>query len=220
MEFFEWIRAILDAEQVVQAGYGLMTAIVFVETGLLVGFCLPGDSLLVTAGLFAARGDLDIVLINALLIPAAILGDSLGYAIGYRSGPRLFRRERSLLFRPEHLVAAQEFYERHGGKTIIIARFVPIIRTFAPVVAGMGRMSYRKFLLFNVIGGIGWITSLSMVGYLLGQAFPGAIKRLEIIIVAVVFLSILPGLVHLAKQRLAARSARLEPIARLETEGE
>jgi membrane-associated protein len=220
VDFFDTIRAVLDAEQVVRAGYGLMTVIVFVETGLLVGFCLPGDSLLVTAGLFAARGDLDLALINALLIPAAILGDSLGYAIGYRSGPRLFRRERSLLFRPDHLEAARRFYERHGGRTIILARFVPIIRTFAPVVAGMGRMSYRKFLLFNVVGGVAWIAGLSSAGYLLGQAFPGAIRRLELIIVAVVFLSILPGLVSLARQRLATRAVGIDPIVRLEPEGE
>jgi len=163
-EYLQPILNLLDAEYIVGLGYGLMTLIVFVETGLLIGFCLPGDSLLVTAGLLAARPDtnLSIVWINAFLIPAAILGDTLGYWIGYHSGPRLFRREKSLLFNPDHLRAAQGFYVRHGGKTIVLARFMPIVRTFAPVVAGMGRMDYRRFLFYNIFGGIGWVFSLSM----------------------------------------------------------
>ena len=202
-EYLQPILNLLDAEYVVRIGYGLMTLIVFVETGLLIGFCLPGDSLLVTAGLLAARPDtnLSIVWINALLIPAAILGDTLGYWIGYHSGPRLFRREKSLLFNPDHLRAAHGFYERHGGKTIVLARFMPIVRTFAPVVAGMGRMDYRRFLFYNIFGGIGWVFSMSMVGYLLGQIFPQAIKRLEIIIVIVVFISILPGIIAFLRNR-------------------
>lgn len=194
----DWIHSLLhwiNAETVVRAGYVLMTVVVFVETGLLIGFCLPGDSLLVTAGIFAARGDLDLLTIMACLIPAAIGGDTLGYWIGYHSGPRLFRKEKSLLFNPEHLARSQRFYERHGGKTIILARFIPIIRTFAPVVAGMGRMDYRRFLFFNIFGGIGWIVSMSLVGYFLGLAFPGVVKRLELVIVVVVFLSVLPGIV-------------------------
>jgi membrane-associated protein len=157
---------------------------------------------LVTAGLFAARGELSILWVNLLLIPAAIVGDTVGYWIGYHSGPRLFRREKSLLFNPEHLRAAQGFYNRHGGKTIVLARFMPIVRTFAPVVAGMGRMEYRKFLMFNVFGGIGWVFSMSMAGYLLGRVFPEAIKRLEIIIVIVVFVSILPGIIAFVRNRL------------------
>ncbi len=202
LDFLHPILSLLKAEDVVRLGYAAMTAIVFVETGLLIGFCLPGDSLLVTAGIFAARGDLDLFTLNALLIPAAILGDSLGYFLGYHSGPRLFRREKSLLFNPDHVKAAQGFYQRHGGKTVILARFMPIVRTFAPVVAGVGRMNYRKFLFYNVIGGIGWVTGMTTVGYLLGQAFPWAVKRLEVIIVVVVFLSILPGLVALVRNRL------------------
>jgi membrane-associated protein len=202
-EYLQPLLNLLNAEYVVSVGYGLMTAIVFVETGLLIGFCLPGDSLLVTAGILASRPEtnLDIVWINALLIPAAILGDTLGYWIGYHSGPRLFRREKSLLFNPEHLRAAHGFYERHGGKTIVLARFMPIVRTFAPVVAGMGRMDYRRFLLYNVCGGAGWVFSMSMAGYLLGQVFPQAVKRLEIIIVVVVFVSILPGIIAYFNKR-------------------
>ena len=122
-----------------------MTIIVFTETGLLIGFCLPGDSLLITAGIFAARGDLNLGLLNLLLIPAAILGDTVGYWIGYKIGPHLFSRKKSFLFNPAHLKEAHDFYERHGGKTIVLARFMPIVRTFAPLVAGIGRMNYRNF---------------------------------------------------------------------------
>jgi membrane-associated protein len=203
------VLQLLDPKFVIQVGYWLMTVIVFTETGLLIGFCLPGDSLLVTAGLFAARGELNIWLVNALLIPAAILGDTVGYWIGYHSGPRLFRREKSLFFNPEHLRAAQGFYERHGGKTIVLARFMPIVRTFAPVVAGMGKMSYRRFVFYNVFGGIGWVFSMTMAGYLLGRTFPEAIKHLEVIIIIVVFVSILPGLIAYARNRLRGGKATL-----------
>src|SRR4051812_29830959 len=185
-----------------------MTLIVFVETGLLIGFCLPGDSLMITAGIFAARGDLDLATINLLLIPAAILGDTVGYWIGYHAGPRLFTRKKSLLFNPEHLNAAHQFYERHGGKTIVLARFMPIVRTFAPVVAGMGRMRYRDFLFYNVFGGVGWVISMTMAGYFLGRTFPGAVKRLEYIIIIVVFLSILPGIIPYLRRRLGSRSSK------------
>jgi membrane-associated protein len=204
-EYLQPLLDLLHAETVVKAGYVLMTVIVFVETGLLIGFCLPGDSLLVTAGIFAARGDLNIWWINGLLIPAAILGDTLGYWIGYHAGGRLFQKEASLLFKPKHLQAAHDYYERHGGKTIVIARFMPIIRTFAPVVAGMGRMDYRRFLMFNVVGGVAWIVSLSLTGYFLGVLFPGAVKRLEIIIVVVVFISVLPAIIHYLRHMLKGR---------------
>jgi len=207
LEYLEPILNLLKAEYVVAAGYTLMTIVVFVETGLLIGFCLPGDSLLVTAGLFAARGDLDITLINALLIPAAILGDTLGYWIGHHSGKRLFNRPSSLLFHPEHLIRAQEFYLRHGGKTIIIARFIPIMRTFAPVVAGMGSMPYTRFLVYNVAGGVFWVASLTLVGYFLGLQWPWLVKKLEYIIVFVVFLSILPMLIAGVKNWLTQRAA-------------
>jgi len=198
----EWVFKLLNAENVVQAGYLVMTLIIFTETGLLVGFCLPGDSLLVTAGIFAAGGNYNIWLINALLIPAAILGDTVGYWIGYHSGPRLFRRPKSLLFNPEHLKAAHEFYERHGGKTIVLARFMPIVRTFAPVVAGMGRMEYRRFLAYNVFGGAGWVLSMTMIGYLLVNVWPQVGKRIDLVALVVVFISILPGIIAFARNRL------------------
>jgi len=176
-------------------------AIVFTETGLLIGFFLPGDSLLITAGLVAATGMLDIWWLNALLIVAAIAGDSVGYAIGYRAGPRLFTREKSLLFRPSHVERTRQFYERHGAKTIVIARFVPIVRTFAPVVAGVGQMEYRRFLIYNVAGGVGWVTSMTWAGYLLGQTIPNIGDHIHVVVVIVILLSLIPIAVELYKER-------------------
>ena len=173
-------------------GYVALVAIVFTETGLLVGFFLPGDSLLITAGLVAAAGGLDIWLLNGLLIVAAIVGDSVGYAIGYRAGPRIFTREDSRWFNRRHLVRTREFYERHGGKTIVLARFIPIIRTFAPVIAGVGRMEYRRFLAYNVLGGIGWVSGLTWAGYVLGRTIPDIGRYIHIVIGIVVIVSVIP----------------------------
>lgn len=204
----DWFHFLTDVRGLVQAGgYVGLTIIVFVETGLMVGFFLPGDSLLVTAGLFAAKGDLNIVWLNLLLMAAAISGDATGYYIGKKLGPALFRKEDSLLFKKKHLIATHEFYERHGGKTIIIARFVPIIRTFAPVVAGMAGMSYRRFALFNIVGGIGWVFSMTMLGYLLVTMFPATEKHIEKVIIIVIFLSILPGIIEWMRVRLRAKRA-------------
>lgn len=182
-------------------GYVLLVAIVFVETGLLIGFFLPGDSLLITAGLVAATGALNIWWINVLLIVAAVAGDSVGYAIGARLGPALFTREKSLLFNPRHVERTREFYGRYGARTIVIARFVPIVRTFAPVVAGVGRMDYRRFLLFNVTGGIGWVVSMTWAGYLLGSLIPNIDQYIHIIVVVVIVLSCLPILFELQRAR-------------------
>jgi membrane-associated protein len=173
-------------------GYSILVAIVFTETGLLIGAFLPGDSLLLTAGLVAAAGGLDIWLLNGLLIVAAIVGDSVGYAIGYRAGPRLFRKEESRWFSREHLLRTKEFYERHGGKTIVLARFIPIIRTFAPVLAGIGQMDYRKFLFYNVFGGIGWVVSLTWAGYWLGQRIPDIGRHFHVVVGIVIVLSVVP----------------------------
>ncbi len=201
-----WFHFLTDVQGLVQAGgYIGLAIIVFAETGLMIGFFLPGDSLLVTAGLFAAKGDLNIVVLNVLLISMAIIGDATGYYIGHKLGPALFRKEDSLFFKKKHLLATQEFYERHGGKTIIIARFVPIIRTFAPVVAGMGKMSYRRFALFNVVGGIGWVFSMTMTGYALLKLFPEAEKHIHIIILVVIFLSILPGIIEILRAKMRAK---------------
>ena len=141
------------------------------------GFFLPGDSLLVTAGLFAAAGHLNLAVLVLELCLAAILGDSLSYAIGRRLGPRLFSRENSLLFHKNHLQRTKRFYEKYGSKTIVIARFVPIVRTFAPVVAGVGEMSYATFITYNVVGGIGWVCSMLLTGYFLGRVIPNVDVR-------------------------------------------
>jgi membrane-associated protein len=180
-------------------GYLVLVAIVFTETGLLIGLFLPGDSLLVTAGLLAGTGGLNIWWLNVLLGAAAIVGDSVGYAIGFRTGPRIFTRENSLLFSRRHLIRAHEFYERYGGKTIVLARFIPILRTFAPVVAGVGRMAYRRFLFYNVFGGIGWVVGLTWAGYLLGQTIPNIDQHVHVVVIIVVVLSVLPIVVEAVK---------------------
>lgn len=186
-------------------GYAVLVAIVFTETGLLVGFFLPGDSLLITAGLVAGSGGLDIWWLNVLLIPAAIAGDSVGYSIGFRTGPRIFTREDSLLFNRRHLIRTREFYERYGGKTIVLARFIPILRTFAPVVAGVGQMAYRRFLFFNVFGGIGWVAGLTWAGYLLGQTVPNIDQHVHLVVIVVIVLSVLPIVGEIIKARRRKR---------------
>lgn len=185
-------------------GYVGLTAIVFIETGLLVGFFLPGDSLLVTAGLLASQGFLNVWVVGALLSVAAIVGDTCGYQIGRAAGPRIFTRENSLLFNRKHLERAHAFYEKHGGKTIVLARFMPIIRTFAPVVAGAAAMDYRRFVLFNVAGGLFWVWSVLMTGYVLGRYIPGIDRHIEQVIIVVVFLSILPGIIGWLRERRSA----------------
>jgi membrane-associated protein len=195
-------------EIIVWGGYVGLFAIIFSETGLLVGFFLPGDSLLVTAGLFAARGELDIVLLNVLLIIAAITGDAVGYLIGLRAGHALFNRPQSRWFRRDHLLKTKEFYDKYGGITIIMARFMPFARTFAPVVAGVAEMPYRRFALFNFTGGILWIMSMTLIGYFLAKTFPGIEKNIEYVIAVVIFLSILPIIIkyiqHKRKNTTAA----------------
>src|SRR5271169_1790421 len=174
----ELFARLTDVKELVRwAGYPGLVLIVFAETGLMVGFFLPGDSLLVTAGLFAARGDLNVLWLNLALCVAAIAGDATGYWIGSTTGQALYSRPNSFLFRREHLIKTHEFYERHGGKTIVIARFMPIIRTFAPVVAGAATMTYRRFAGYNVIGGIAWVTSMTLTGYLLGRSVPNIDKN-------------------------------------------
>ena len=175
--------------------------VIFAETGLLVGFFLPGDSLLITAGLFAARGDLSLPLLIATLIPAAILGNATGYLIGKRTGKALYSRPDSLLFRREHLQMTHEYYERHGGQTIIIAQFAPILRTFAPVVAGVAEMGYRRFASYNVIGAMLWITSMTLTGYLLGNVIPGIERRIDVLVMVVVAISLLPALIGWLRSR-------------------
>jgi membrane-associated protein len=183
-------------------GYAALFAIVFAETGLLIGFFLPGDSLLFTIGVVAGAGQLDIVLINAILIVAAIVGDATGYFLGRQAGPRVFDRPDSRFFKKEHLVRTRQFYDKHGGKTIIYARFVPIVRTFAPFVAGVAGMSYSRFLAFNIFGGIGWVVLMTMAGYYLG-GFPIIQKHFEKVVILIVLVSVLPVVLELLKARRA-----------------
>jgi membrane-associated protein len=205
---FLWnlFHQIYDVETLVRVG-GLATiaVIVFTETGLFVGFFLPGDSLLVTAGIFAASGALNIWTINVVLSLAAIIGDTVGYTIGARTGPKIFTREDSLFFHRKHLLHAKEFYEKYGGFTIFIARFVPIIRTFAPVVAGVGGMQYSRFIAYNVGGGIFWVMTTTLAGYFLGMMIPNIQERIHLVIVIVIFLSLLPIIIKFARERWKAR---------------
>lgn len=208
MEFIkELIRLITTPEGFKQliawGGYPVLFAIIFSETGLLIGFFLPGDSLLVTAGLLAAAGILDVWWLLILLIPAAIIGDALGYYIGKKGGKKIYDRPDSKLFKKEHLLKATEFYEKHGGKTIILARFIPLIRTFAPVVAGITNMNYRKFASYNIFGGIFWICSTVLLGYFLGNMIPNIEKYIHYVIAIVIFLSILPIVFEYFKSRKA-----------------
>jgi membrane-associated protein len=183
--------------------YLILFLIIFCETGLVVTPFLPGDSLLFAVGTFAALGALDVGLVIGLLSVAAVLGDSVNYAIGYRLGPRVFRRERVRFLNRKHLERTHDFYERYGAKTIVIARFVPIVRTFAPFVAGIGRMSYSRFLFYNVAGGVGWIAVLILAGYLFGNI--RVVKRnFSLVIFAIIIVSILPGIIAVLRQRARA----------------
>jgi len=181
-------------------GYPILFAIIFSETGLLLGFCLPGDSLLFIAGFVASTDLLNIYLLNILLIVAAIVGDSCGYYLGKKTGPRVFNREDSFFFHKAHLIRTQEFYKKHGGKTIVLARFIPIIRTFAPFVAGMASMPYSRFAFYNIFGGIGWVTLMTTCGYFLGN-IPIIRRNFEKTVLVIIFLSILPLIWHGIRSR-------------------
>lgn len=191
-----------DVEGLIRwGGYFILCAIIFSETGLLLGFFLPGDSLLVTAGLLAAGGLLNVWVMGGLLMVAAITGQSLGYAIGQAAGARLFTREDSRFFKRSHLLRAHEFYEQHGGKAVVIARFMPIFRTFVPVVAGAARMDFRTYTIYNVVGGTLWVWGMLLTGYLLGSQVPGVAKHIDIVIIVVVVLSLLPGVIAWFRRR-------------------
>jgi membrane-associated protein len=208
-EFIEFLRTLTDPDKLraflaaFMSGwwaYLLFFAIVFAETGLLVGFFLPGDSLLFTIGVIAGAGDLNVLLIMAVLIVAAIVGDAVGYTLGRHAGPRVFSRPNSRFFRQEHLLKTKAFYDKHGGKTIIYARFVPIIRTFAPFVAGVAQMPYRRFAAFNVFGGIGWVVLLTLAGYYLGNV-PFVRTHFEKVVLGIILISVLPVLVEYVKHK-------------------
>jgi membrane-associated protein len=197
------------------AGIFGLAAIVFSETGLLVGFFLPGDSLLVTAGLFAARGYLDIYWLVPTLTIAAISGNTLGYTIGRVTGPRIFNRENSLFFNKKHAMRATRFYAEYGRKTIVLAQFMPILRTFSPVIAGVAGMRFREFITYNVLGAFAWIWSMLGTGYFLGTYVPNIEKNIGIVIAVVIFASILPAIVSALRAR---RSKHLAALAVIETQ--
>ena len=187
-----------DLESLIKtAGYFGVFAIVFLESGMLVGFFFPGDSLLFTAGILASKGFLDITLLIIGCFIAAVAGDTAGYFIGSKLGPKIFNKENSLLFQKKHLDRAQKFYDKPGAKTIILARFVPVIRAFAPVVAGAGKMDYKKFVSFNLIGGLLWAIGVTLTGYYLGNLIPDVDKYLLPIIGLIIIASILPALHHM-----------------------
>jgi len=202
-DFFRFIYNVPELIRLV--GLAGVAFIVFSETGLMVGFFLPGDSLLVTAGVFAAGGLLNIYTLIPVLLCAAVTGNATGYWIGKRAGQALYNRPNSFFFRREHLLRTHQFYERHGGKTIILAQFIPIVRTFAPVVAGAAGMSYRRFATFNVVGAVCWITSMTLTGFFLGRAIPDIDKRIHLVVAVVIFLSLLPAIISVARAKLAAR---------------
>ncbi|MBL7996420.1 DedA family protein [bacterium] len=186
--------------------YAILFLIIFCETGLVIFPILPGDSLLFAAGALAATTELDVHVLAVLLTCAAILGDSVNYAVGRRIGPKVFHYENSKLFNKQHLMRTHEFYERYGGVTIIVARFIPIIRTFAPFVAGIGSMTYSKFILYNISGGIVWIVSLLYAGFFFGN-IPIVKDNFTFVILAIIFISILPGIIAYVQQKLKKHKA-------------
>jgi membrane-associated protein len=195
-------------------GYPALMAIIFAETGLLVGFFLPGDSLLVTAGVLVNAGMvnplgldpmLNLLVLNAVLIVMAIAGDAVGFAFGRKAGEALYEREQTFFFRRDHLLSTREFFDKHGGKTIVLARFMPFARTFAPIVAGIGKMPYARFAQFNVGGGVAWVTSMTFLGYFLGKIFDA--KSIERIVYVIILVSIAPPVVAWLKSRNSAKTA-------------
>lgn len=183
------------------AGYAGVGAMVFAESGLFVGFFLPGDSLLFTAGFLASQGFLEIAALVTVSFFAAVLGDSVGYSFGRRVGPKIFTRENSLFFDREHVARAHAFYERHGGKAITLARFMPVVRTFAPIVAGVGNMGYATFLLFNICGALVWACGVPLIGFYLGRTVPHVDAYLLPIVLGIIVLSVSPSIVHLMRNR-------------------
>lgn len=209
-------RSLTDPDQLIHLltqvltgwlGYGLLAFIVFAETGLLVGLFLPGDSLLFTVGVVAGAGDLDIVTICALLVMASVVGDQSGYFLGRRTGPSIFSRPDSRVFKQEYVTRTQAFYAKHGGKTLIYAKFAPIVRTFAPFMAGVGRMPYGRFVSFNVFGGLGWVLSMTLAGYYLGGV-PLIRKNFEKVVLGIVVVSLLPLAIQYWHSRRASAAAR------------
>ncbi len=215
--FLEVFRSLTDPDKLIHVlstvltgwvGYAVLFLVVFAESGLLVGFLLPGDSLLFTVGVVSGAGKLPIGAMIAMLALASILGDGIGFFLGTTAGYSLFKSGNSKIFRREYLDRTHAFYERHGGKTIIYAKFVPIIRTFAAFIAGVGKMKYARFLSFNVIGAIGWVTSMITLGYMLGNV-PVIRQNFEKVVLGIVFVSLVPVALQLLKKRTATEPSKV-----------
>jgi membrane-associated protein len=211
-DIIDFLRSLYTPEKLIQLlgmllsswlGYTALFGLVFAETGLLVGIVVPGDSLLFTVGVVVGAGHSSIVLVNAVLMLAAIVGDSTGYLLGRQTGPRIFTRKDSLFFKQEYVSRTQAFYERYGGKTILIARFLPVVRSFAAFMAGVGRMPYGRFLPFSICGGVGSVFLLTMLGYELGGT-PFVRHYFDKVILAIVFLSLLPSVIEVIRARRRA----------------
>jgi membrane-associated protein len=193
------------------AGYLGIFGIIFAESGLFIGFFLPGDSLLFTAGFLASQGFLNIWLLMGLTFVGAVLGDSVGYWFGKKTGDKIFTKEESLIFKKDNIRKAEEFFKKHGAKSIVLARFVPIVRTFTPILAGVGTMHYKTFLTFNIIGGALWAIGVSLLGYFLGSLIPNIDKYLLPIILLIIIVSVLPNIIHLLKSRKERKSQNTLP---------
>lgn len=208
LHFFHALFNPEGLKELVRAGGApLICAIVFVETGFFVGFFLPGDSLLVTAGILSAGA---VIPLKWLLLPVmlcAIVGDQIGYWIGRTAGPAIYKKEDSFLFRRSHLQRAHDFYEKYGGRAVILARFIPIIRTFCPPVAGAAKMSYSRYLLFDIFGGVFWVGTMILGGYFLGRSIPNISQRIHYVIAVVIFLSILPAIISVSRARRSGESS-------------
>jgi membrane-associated protein len=199
------LHSLYDVKDLVRAGGPfLVCLIVFIETGFFVGFFLPGDSLLVTAGVLAASGEIPLKWLLLPVMLCAIVGDQIGYWIGRGAGAALYRRDDSLFFKRRHLQRAHDFYQKYGGKTVIMARFVPIVRTFCPPVAGAARMSYSTYVLYDIFGGVLWVGTMILGGYFLGRSIPNISQRIHYVILAVIFLSLLPIIISFLNSRRAA----------------
>lgn len=195
-----------DVDSIIQSGgIILVSLIVFAESGLLVGFFLPGDTLLFAAGLAASQGEVSLPILIIAIVAAAVIGDNVGYSFGKKAGPRIFQKKDGIIFRQDYLEQAEKFYEKHGGKTIIIARFVPMVRTFAPIVAGAGKMSRERFMAFNVVGGILWGAGMPLLGYWVGDSIPHLDKYIEVVLIGVVVASFGLALLHLLKDKETRR---------------
>ena len=198
-----------DLPKIIEAiGYIGIFTIVFAESGLLIGIFLPGDSLLFTAGFLSSAGMFNLPTLSVGCFIAAVLGDNVGYAFGKKVGPAIFKRKNSFWFHKKHLERAQRFYEKHGGKTIVLARFLPVVRTFAPILAGAGAMNYRKFLFYNILGGFSWAVGLTTLGYYLGSFIPDVDKYLLPIVLLIILLSLLPTVIHVLREHTLAKPTR------------